>query len=68
MMYQQDLMVINYSGKKFCHLIINVRRYSFSQRVVNDWNSLPTEVVQVPDVESFKTKLDLLWLDLTMYN
>ena len=38
--------------KKFCHL--NIRKYSFSQRVVNDWNSSPTEVVQAPDVESFK--------------
>ena len=45
--------------KKFCHL--NVRKYSFSQRVVNDWNTLPIEVVQAPDVESFKTKLDLFW-------
>ena len=45
--------------KKFCRL--NVRKYSFSQRVVNDWNTLPIEVVQVPDVESFKTKLDLFW-------
>ena len=45
--------------RKFCYL--NVRKYSFSQWVVNDWNNLPIEVVQAPDVESFKTKLDLLW-------
>ena len=52
--------------KKFCHL--NVRKYSFhSAEVVNDWNSLLTEVMQVPDVESFKTKLRIT-LDLTMYN
>ena len=38
-----------------------LRKYSFSQLVVNDWNSLLIEVVQAPDVESFKTKLDLLW-------
>ena len=43
--------------KKFCHL--NVRKYSFSQWVVIGWNTLPTEVVQAPDVESFETKLDL---------
>ena len=52
--------------KKFCHL--NVRKYIFSQWVVNDWNSLPTEVVQAPDVESFKTKLDLFWNHLTTHN
>jgi len=27
-------------SKKFCHL--NTRNHSFSQRVINDWNSLPT--------------------------
>ena len=28
--------------KKFCHL--NVRKYSFSQQVFNDWKSLLTKV------------------------
>ena len=51
--------------KKFCHL--NIRKYSFSQRVVNDWNRLPTGVVQAPDVESFKSKLGLN-LDFTIYD
>ena len=45
--------------KKYCHL--NIRKYSFSQQVLNDWNILLTEVIQVPDFESFKTKLDLFW-------
>ena len=59
MMYQQYLANGYKVIKKFCH--VNVRKYSFSQQVVNDWNSLPTEVVQAPDVESFETKLDLFW-------
>ena len=28
---------------------------------LNDRNTLPIEVVQAPDVESFKIKLDLFW-------
>ena len=32
--------------KQLNHL--NVRKYSFSQRIVNDWNSLSCDVVQSP--------------------
>jgi len=46
-------------SKKFCHL--NTRKYSFSQRMINDWNSLLADVVKAPDVDSFKSKLDLFW-------
>ena len=41
-----------------------VTKYNFSQWLVKDWNSLLIEVVQVADVELFKTKHDLFWLDL----
>ena len=29
---------------------INVRKYNFSNQVINDWNNLSIEVVQVPNV------------------
>ena len=41
-----------------------VRRNHFSSRVVNDWNSLPAEVVCAPSVDSFKNKLDKFWAAL----
>ena len=33
----------------------------FSQKVVEDWNKLPDEVVTAPSVESFKKRLDKHW-------
>ena len=38
---------------------LNVRKFSFSQRVINDWNDLPMEVVQTSNVISFKATLVL---------
>ena len=48
----------------------DVRRYFFSQRVVNRWNSLDQETVDVGSINSFKGRLDkirktrmgLLWI------
>jgi len=31
-----------------------LRRFTFSQRIINNWNSLPHEIVTSPDVLSFK--------------
>ena len=40
-----------------------VRRGVFSQRVVDDWNSLPEEVVTADSINSFKNRLDKVWED-----
>lgn len=40
---------------------LNVRRYCFSQRVVNLWNSLPDNVVTAPSPDSFKNRFDKYW-------
>ena len=45
--------------KKFSHL--NLRKFSFSERVIEDWNHLPTFLIESPDVLTFKTKLDIFW-------
>ena len=36
---------------------LDCRRYSFSQRVVNNWNALPAEAVSCTTVNSFKGKI-----------
>ena len=38
-----------------------VRSQCFSQRVVNDWNSLVEDVVNAQTVNEFKEKLDTFW-------
>ena len=37
------------------------RQQTFSQRVVNDWNALPNEVVTAPSLNCFKSRLDSFW-------
>ena len=48
--------------RTFAHL--DVRKYFFSNRVVDTWNSLPEEVVSAPSVNTFKNKLDNYWKKL----
>ena len=38
-----------------------VRRHSFSVRVVNDWNALPSNVILAPSLNQFKSRLDAHW-------
>ena len=41
--------------------VSRIRRNAFSTRVVNDWNSLPPEVVASDTVNQFKNRLDAHW-------
>jgi len=43
---------------------LDIRKYSFSQRVVAEWNRLPEHIVTVPSVNTFKNKLDKHWIDM----
>ena len=36
----------------------SIRRFAFSLRIINNWNSLPYEIATSPNVLSFKTNLD----------
>ena len=42
---------------------LDVRSKFFSQRIVADWNSLPSEVVNATSIDSFKKQLDDHWWD-----
>jgi ribonuclease P/MRP protein subunit RPP40 len=42
--------------KHSCNL--DIRKFSFSHRVVNTWNSLSEDIVACDSINSFKTKLD----------
>ena len=48
------------------HCRTNIRKYSFSQRVVDLCNSLPPEVVEAKSVNSFKNKLNKHWKDFPL--
>ena len=45
--------------KRKCRL--DIRKYSFSYRIVNDWNSLPTTAIESKTLNTFKTHLDRFW-------
>ena len=42
--------------KDQCRLVI--RKYSFSQRTINEWNKLATDCVTASTVNMFKNKVD----------
>ena len=37
---------------------LDVRKYSFSQRTINVWNTLPTDCVHASSVNMFKNRID----------
>ena len=39
----------------------DLRKFSFTNKIVNIWNSLPNVVVDVDSVDFFKTRLDKFW-------
>ena len=41
-----------------CHSRLDIRKYTFSQRVVNDWNKLPEECINANSVIMFKNRID----------
>src|SRR6218665_943538 len=42
---------------------LGVRKFFFSQRIVDNWNRLPEEAVSASSLSAFKKKLDN-WMDL----
>ena len=42
--------------KERCRL--DMRKYSFSQRMINEWNKLPNDCVNASSVNMFKNRID----------
>ena len=40
------------------HCRLDMRKYSFSQRVTNEWNKLPNDCVNAISVNMFKNRID----------
>ena len=40
------------------HCMFDMRKYSFSQRVINEWNKLPNDCVNASSVNMFKNRID----------
>ena len=55
-----------------CKLLVerckyNVRKFSFCNRIISVWNSLPKSVIESESVNSFKSNLDNLWVHEDVY-
>jgi len=40
---------------------LDIRKFSFSNRVVDTWNSLPNSVITATSIKSFEARLDKYW-------
>ena len=43
--------------------ISKLRQHSFSNRIINIWNSLPQNVIDAESINSFKNRLEKAWAD-----
>ena len=50
-----------------CRSKLDIRKYFFSQRVVNEWNNLPASVLEAESVNGFKNRYDKYAADRVTY-
>ena len=41
----------------------NIRTKFFSERIVNEWNTLPADTAEAPSLNAFKNRLDKHWIE-----
>ena len=59
---QTNQMTRGHTDKQFKRQFrLDLRKYSFSQRVIDDWNSLSEDVVSSEYINQFKNRLNKLW-------
>ena len=46
---------------------LDVRKFSFKMRVIEQWNNLPESVVTANTINTFKNRLDKLWDGSAVY-
>ena len=56
-------LIKKYNYKKWEHIytIYNLRKFSFTNRIVDLWNTLPQSVIDAKDVRQFEIRLDKHW-------
>ena len=50
-----EYRVVRRKATKFC------RRNAFSNRIINDWNSIPPKIIAATSIDLFKNSLDKYW-------
>ena len=43
------------------HIYYDIRKFSFSNRIIPLWNSLPDNIVSSATLDTFKARLDKFW-------
>jgi endonuclease/exonuclease/phosphatase family metal-dependent hydrolase len=44
----------------------DIKKFSFTHRIVEPWNSLPAHVIEAPSTKAFEARLDRHWNDLPL--
>ena len=59
-----DIAQLEKAQRRTTRLVPDLRDRCYEYRVVDDWNSLPSKVVEARDLEQFKAELDKAWKDI----
>ena len=49
-----EVIILNYTPQ----VRLDIRKYFFSVRVIDEWNSLPVDIINCNTIHTFKKKID----------